>query len=100
MMIIGWIVVFIVILILYQRSSLNPRIEKGLSFTRQIDQVPGSFDLVFDGNHCTQVDEHGDNECHYLWGEDITGRYKLKVDLDIDEGDTMTGHFKVRTLQN
>jgi hypothetical protein len=92
-----WIVVFIIIFILYQCSLIYPGVERGLSFIRQIDEVPGSFDLVFDGHHCTQVDGHGDNECHYLWGEDITGKYKLTVDRDIDEGDSMTGHFKVRS---
>ena len=69
--------------------------DKGLSFTRNIDEIPGSFDLVFDGHPCKSQDEHGDNDCHFDWGADVTGGYKLEVDRDIDEGDTMVGHFKV-----
>jgi hypothetical protein len=69
--------------------------EKGLSFTRNIDEIPGTFDLVFDGNPCKSQDEHGDNDCHFDWGADVTGGYKLQVDRDIDQGDTMVGHFKV-----
>ena len=69
---------------------------KGLSFTREISEIPGSFDLVFDGNQCKSQDAHGDNDCHFEWGEDVTGSYKLQVDHTIDEGDQMEGHFKVR----
>ena len=69
--------------------------EKGLSFTRNIDEIPGTFDLVFDGHPCKSQDEHGDNDCHFDWGSDVTGGYKLQIDQDIDEGDTMVGHFKV-----
>jgi hypothetical protein len=71
-------------------------VERGLSFTRNIDEIPGSFDLLFDGHPCNDQDEHGDNDCHFEWGADVTGGYKLYIDRDIDEGDSMTGHFKVR----
>lgn len=71
-------------------------VERGLSFTRSIDEIPGSFDLLFDGHPCNDQDEHGDNDCHFEWGADVTGGYKLYIDRDIDEGDSMTGHFKVR----
>ena len=70
----------------------------GLSFTRTIDDIPGSFDLVFDGHPCTTQDEHGDNDCHFDWGTSITGWYKLFVDRAIDVGDRMTGHFKVSSV--
>lgn len=76
------------------RGPLPP---SGLSFTRTISDIPGSFDLQFDGNHCQLQDDYGDNECHFDWGEDITGRYKVQIDEDIVEGDVLEGHFKVRS---
>ena len=78
------------------QSSAQLGVERGLSFTRNINEIPGSFDLLFDGHPCTAKDEHGDNDCHFEWGSDVTGGYKLYIDRSIDEGDSMTGHFKVR----
>lgn len=68
----------------------------GLSFTRTIRKVPGSFDLRFDGNNCGSTDDHGDNDCHFHWGDDVTGVYKMTIANDIDKTDKMEGHFKVR----
>lgn len=74
------------------------RLESGVSFTWKISQLPqdSSFDLHFDGNKCKSQSIYGDNDCHYNWGDTVSGQYKLSVQEEIVEGDTMTGHFKVR----
>lgn len=69
---------------------------EGVTFTREINKLPGSFDLHFDNNNrCDSQDVHGDNDCHFDWNEDVTGAYKLVIDVPIEEGDQMEGHFKV-----
>ena len=89
------IISFLVYIVLCPCSA-QLEIERGLSFTRSINEIPGSFDLLFDGHQCNAKDEHGDNDCHFEWGSDVTGGYKLYIDRAIDVGDSMTGHFKVR----
>mmetsp|Transcript_15269 Transcript_15269/g.22510 ORF Transcript_15269/g.22510 Transcript_15269/m.22510 type:complete len:190 (-) Transcript_15269:85-654(-) len=70
-------------------------VASGLSFTRTIYEVPGSFDLRFNGNNCGSTDDHGDNDCHFDWGDDVTGVYKLNIANIIDATDKFEGHFKI-----
>ena len=69
----------------------------GVDFSWQIGLLPSlsSFVLRFDGNHCSNHNDNGDNNCHYNWGESVTGSYELVVAEPIDVGDQMTGHLKV-----
>jgi hypothetical protein len=69
--------------------------EEGITFSRTINKIPGSFDLKFDNGHCDSQDAHGDNDCHFEWGLDLTGAYKLVIDVPIEEGDMLEAHFKV-----
>ena len=84
------------------RDPLRPHIENGVTFTRSFAQLPkdSNFFLQFNDNHCTSSDTHGNNACHFDWGETMVGNYSISLPISIDVGDSMTGHFMVRNVSS
>lgn len=93
----GWMLSMTAALLLGDTEELE--MASGVSFTRDIKQIPGAFDMQLDGNHCQSKDDYGDNNCLFKWGENITGNYTLTTSKTIDEGHKMEGHFKVSNVQ-
>lgn len=72
-----------------ESSSLT--ISKGVSFERWIytDEFSNAS-LTFEGDHCQKSDQFGDTECHFLWGETVTGRVFSNEQVTVDEGDSLS----------
>jgi hypothetical protein len=73
-------------------------VEKGVTFTRTISKFPtdAAFVISLADDDCKQHDVYGDNECHFSWGQNVTGNFKVKFSDQIEEGDFIVGDFKVR----
>ena len=71
-------------------------VEDGVSVSFDIDMDSASFVLNVDGNHCLERNQWGDNNCHWNWGEVVTGDYSVVTHDTIVGGDTMEGHLTVR----
>jgi hypothetical protein len=73
-------------------------VKKGVTFSTKFSQFPveASFVMNLDGNHCTERDDdHGDNDCHFDWGEYVLGNYTVQFSDQIEQGDFMEGNIKV-----
>lgn len=86
-------------------SFPNIGVEKGVTFTRTITQFPddAAFSMNLDDHNdndqqhvCQQRDEYGDNECHFDWGQLVTGNFTVKFSDQIEQGDFIVGDVKVR----
>jgi hypothetical protein len=73
-------------------------IEEGVTFTRNINLFPAdaAFVMSLADDDCKQHDVFGDNECHFSWGQNVTGKFNVKFSDQIEEGDYIVGDFKVR----
>jgi len=72
-------------------------ISPGVTVSRTITNLPegSSFYLTMQGDHCTSNDIHGANHCHYDWGDVVEGKYTVQVSQRIEQGDMLTGTFKI-----
>lgn len=73
------------------RSLLFNR-KKGITFkhTVTVDDLTANetlhYKLDFDGDYCKDSDEYGDNNCHFGWGETVSGTFSPNFVLYVDEG--------------
>jgi hypothetical protein len=72
-------------------------VEEGVSFTRNINLFPAdaAFVMSLANDDCKQHDVFGDNDCHFSWGQNVTGKFNVKFGDQIEEGDYIVGDFKV-----
>jgi hypothetical protein len=72
-------------------------VEEGVSFTRNINLFPAdaAFVMSLADDDCKQHDVFGDNDCHFSWGQNVTGKFNVKFSDQIEEGDYIVGDFKV-----
>lgn len=82
-----------------EEDTRSSSINSGVTVAREIQKIPGSFQLRFGPGNCDSEDAFGDNDCHFEWNQDVTGAILLVIDEPIEEGDTMEGHVKVRKSQ-
>lgn len=73
-------------------------VEEGVTFTRNINLFPAdaAFVMSLADDDCKQHDVFGDNDCHFSWGQSVTGTFNVKFSDQIEEGDYIIGDFKVR----
>jgi hypothetical protein len=74
------------------------RRQEGRSFTRNINVFPAdaAFVMSLADDDCKQHDVFGDNDCHFSWGQNVTGKFNVKFSDQIEERDYIVGDFKVR----
>mmetsp|Transcript_11459 Transcript_11459/g.33788 ORF Transcript_11459/g.33788 Transcript_11459/m.33788 type:complete len:250 (-) Transcript_11459:231-980(-) len=77
-------------------------VASGVTFSRNIIHINGGskFHLTFgpevgSTSHCKSADTFGDNNCHYKWGDGLVATYKLDLETELEDSDTIHGHFKI-----
>lgn len=73
----------------------------GVTLSRTFDSMEDglSIDLAFLGATCEEKDDHGRNNCHYNWGDDLAVNITMNTSgSPFTQGDTVKGKFKVDYL--
>mmetsp|Transcript_46344 Transcript_46344/g.68401 ORF Transcript_46344/g.68401 Transcript_46344/m.68401 type:complete len:204 (-) Transcript_46344:756-1367(-) len=72
----------------------------GISVSRVVTHVEGGSSFKLGLNHCSSHDEHGDNNCHFNWGDSLEGLFEGNLGTDLVAGDKILGEFKIDMVED
>eukprot|EP00586_Coscinodiscus_wailesii_P012055 CAMPEP_0172495998 /NCGR_PEP_ID=MMETSP1066-20121228/79784_1 /TAXON_ID=671091 /ORGANISM="Coscinodiscus wailesii, Strain CCMP2513" /LENGTH=289 /DNA_ID=CAMNT_0013268043 /DNA_START=83 /DNA_END=952 /DNA_ORIENTATION=- len=63
----------------------------GITYTRTVtlNDDDSAFHVGFDGANCDSADVYGDTDCHFDWGESVSGKVNATFNTVLKEGDVM-----------